>query len=91
MNTVLRLVAKTRHSSSWTLIREISTYTDLLRAFKAFDHKKKAKIIKFLKELLERNITISDDYKKDGVFPDYLTEEKVREDIVRQIKYWKVN
>ena len=76
---------------TWTLIREISTYTDLLRAFKAFDHKKKAKIIKFLKELLERNITISDDYKKDGVFPDYLTEEKVREDIVRQIKYWKVN
>ena len=36
---------------TWTLIREISTYTDLLRAFKAFDHKKKAKIIKFLKEL----------------------------------------
>lgn len=46
------------------------------------------KCIVLLKEALAEEITISDDYKRNGEFPDYLTKEKIQNNIRKCICYW---
>ncbi len=44
-----------------------------------------------LMALKRKEITISDDYIENGVMPNYISEERIKEDIDRMIKGWKQN
>ncbi len=46
-------------------------------------------IIPLLKDILNGDVRISDDYKENGIFPDYCLEEKVREGLMNKITYWE--
>lgn len=46
------------------------------------------KALNLLKNLSKTQIRISDCYKENGIFPDYITESKIAERIDRNIKYW---
>ena len=47
------------------------------------------KMLNLLKELLIKPITISEDYKENGEYPDYLTEEILLKKIQNKITYWE--
>lgn len=47
--------------------------------------------VNLLKEITQHPITISDDYKENGALPDYLTVDKVKADLARNITYWECN
>ena len=46
------------------------------------------KLVWIIKTHLKNDVFISDDYKIDGKFPDYLTTERVKEALCNLINYW---
>ena len=86
----------TCHSANWdsnTTLRNInvifSTY-----GFIISDRQKdiiRKKCVEILKESISAGIWISDDYKENGLLPDYLFEEELQDKIQRAIQYWSNN
>lgn len=74
-----------------TLLRNILTVIDTVRSFEdsrlAFDVKNE--VLTILKNALKEPIYISDDYREDGVFPDYLTAEAIVSNMKSTIRYWE--
>lgn len=74
-----------------TLLRNILMITDTVRAFKdnKLVLKMKKEVLTMLKNALKKPIYISDDYKENGILPDYLTNEKIILNMKNLIKYWE--
>ena len=65
----------------------------ILNSIGNFDHKYRQSVVNsalsLLKNLSKTQIRISDSYKENGIFPDYIAESKIAERIDRNIKYWE--
>lgn len=74
-----------------TLERSINSLLDVVTELLK-DEERKSVIrlsISMLKEMLIGTITISDDYMENGMLPNYLTVDKIRNEIQRLINYWE--
>ncbi len=49
----------------------------------------KNEVLTILKNALKKPIYISDDYRENGAFPDYLTDEKIASNMKSAIQYWE--
>jgi hypothetical protein len=65
----------------------------IINAIDRFDKKQKKSAIINAISLLRKidiiNFRVSDSYKENGVFPDYITKDKIIERIKRNIEYWE--
>lgn len=81
------------HKSEWdteTLFRIVSTILNA-RHIERNRHKEVETIkrcVEILGEELKTGIKISDDYKINGEFPDYISEERLHSQIRKSIEYW---
>lgn len=46
--------------------------------------------VNILKESIDRGIFISDDYRENGTLPDYLSRDRLENNIKRAIQYWSI-
>lgn len=82
-----------KNQNKWDSFTNVRVVESILNSVNRFDTKHKQTTIKKSLELL-RNVTktaicVSDIYKVNGVFPDYIAESKVVERVNRNIKYWE--
>lgn len=80
---------KRKKLDSFTNVRIVESILNSLGGFDA-EHKKNAIIesLELLKDIENTAFCVSDNYKIDGTFPDYLTESKILERISLSIEYW---
>lgn len=74
-----------------TIFRFINT---ILNAQKSFQNNKVisnivSECLLILKNMLQKPLFISDDYKENGMFPDYLSLETINSNIKSTIRYWE--
>ena len=65
----------------------------ILNSIGSFNYKYRrlmiGKALSLLKNLSKTQIRISDSYKENGIYPDYIAENKITERIDRNIIYWE--
>lgn len=74
-----------------TLLRNALMIIDTARALQDSISASEVKneVLTILKNALKKPIYISDDYKENGAFPDYLTAEKIASNMKSTIRYWE--
>ncbi|QSX04822.1 hypothetical protein JYG23_08900 [Sedimentibacter sp. zth1] len=85
-----QLIQKKKFLDTNTILRIINAILDTLKSLSLNLYKKidiQNEMIKVLKEISNKPIIVSDDYKEDGKLPDYLSKEKLEMSIQNMISY----
>lgn len=73
---------------SYTLYRCVLEYIEVLRFFNKWSGKRREGVLRLLGRILNKDISISEDYKVKGENLDYINEQKLKSQIIRTIEYW---
>lgn len=71
-----------------TLYRCVLEYIEVLRFFNKWSGKRREDVLRLLGRMLNKDISISEDYKVKGENLDYINEQKLKSQIIRTIEYW---
>ncbi len=71
-----------------TLYRCVLAYIEVLRFFNKWSGKRRDDVLKILSRMLNKKISVSEDYKEDGKLPDYLNEQGLKSRIIKTLEYW---